>query len=544
MLKDEVSEATDLREKPQSTVSLSKQIILLCNVLFLILKILNVAIMFVLGFVWPTGRDQGVLFSLYSMTGYLVSHTIFGVSSVSNFVLVLLSLPATFVATSLSISKSMLTGLNFSEESERAVMKSQEHLFIAMVIAIFASVFGSRFVSSRHRIMWSREQFFSEQLQDIHHHLEDLVPPLYARQLILGCRYIECSPGRVAVLQLDICNFTVISTSLHSTKLADIVNSLVSDFDEYVIKYKLSKIDTIGDAYIVVAWLLTGDEDDSTLDEERIEIINTHRCLDMLQVAGGLLSCLEEHREKTGIDLHGRIGVATGDVISGVLGLLQPRFCVFGEGMCLAAELEQSGAKDAVHCSTEFLQFLTCEQSSVMHRNASFNAELRFEYSTGKKSNIGRVRQKSAAIVSRMEKQGRLLRQQNMFAAAPAASSEEIKPIQCVRLSSFSNLVSTSIDMNGNFLSCYGHKHYLWRSIDEYGMLVVCGTSSTWLSNSEWLTSVPKASRGAPATAVQNKSDQVTTDDATVTHVDKLLQQMLKPSNNVERLGFNEIVLA
>jgi hypothetical protein len=75
-------------------------------------------------------------------------------------------------------------------------------------------------------------------------------------------------------------------------------------------------------------------------------------------------------------------------------------------------------------------------------------------------------------------------------------------------------------------------------------MLVVCGTSSTLLSNSEWLTSVPKASRGAPATAVQNKSDQVTPDDATVTHVDKLLQQMLKPANNVERLGFNEIVLA
>jgi class 3 adenylate cyclase len=523
ILNEEVSDAMDFRGKPHSTVFLSKQIIPLCNVLFVILKILNVAIMFVLGFVWPTGRDQGVLFSLFSMTGYLVSHTVFGVSSVSNIVLVLISLPATFFATSLSISKSMSTGLNFSEESEKAMMKSQENLFIDMAIAIFASVCGSRFVSSLHRILWSREQFFSEQLQDMHHHLEDLVPPLYARQLILGCRHIECSPGRVAVLQLDVCNFTVISTSLHSTKLADIVNSLVSDFDEYVVKYKLSKIDTIGDAYIVVAWLLSGDEDDSTLDEERIEIINTNRCLDMLKVADGLLSCLEEHREKTGIDLHGRIGVAIGDVISGVLGLLQPRFCVFGEGMCLATELEQSGGKDAVHCSTEFLQFVTGEHSSVMHRSASFNAELRFEYSTGKKAKIGRMRQKSAAIVSRMEKQGRLLRQQNMFDAAPVASSEEIKSIPCVRLSSFSNLVSTSIDMNGNFLSCYWHKQYLRRSIDEYGMLVMCGTSSTVLSN----------------------SDKVTPNDDTVTHVEQLIQQiMLKPANDVERFGFDEIVRA
>ena len=74
-----------------------------------------------------------------------------------------------------------------------------------------------------------------------------------------------------------------------------------------------------GDAYIVVVWL---DEQESALDEDRIEIINTKRCINILKVADGILSCLAEHREKTGIDLHGRIGVATGDVISGVLGLL------------------------------------------------------------------------------------------------------------------------------------------------------------------------------------------------------------------------------
>ena len=58
-------------------------------------------------------------------------------------------------------------------------------------------------------------------------------------------------------------------------------------------------------------------------------------------------------------------------MISAVLGLLQPRFCVFGEGMCRAADLEQSGAKGAVHCSTEFLKFVTGEYSSVMHRKST-----------------------------------------------------------------------------------------------------------------------------------------------------------------------------
>jgi class 3 adenylate cyclase len=544
ILNDEVYDAMGVPEKSASAVSLSNQTIPLCDLLYVMLKIFDVALMLVLAFVWPSRIFQGVQFSLYSMTGYLVSHSVFGVSPVSNIVLALLNLPATFVATSLSIQKS-ISGLNFTEESEKAVKIRQQPLFIEMVIAIFASVCASRFVSYLHRIMWSREQFFSEQLQDLHYHLVDLVPPLWANQLMVGCKHIECSPGRVAVLQLDVCNFTVISTSLNPTKLADIINGLVSDFDEYVVKYNLTKIDTIGDAYIVVAWLLSGDEEDSTFDEERIEIINTHRCLDMLKVADGILSCLAEHREKTGIDLHGRIGVATGDVISGVLGMLQPRFCVFGEGMCRAADLEQSGAKGAVHCSTEFLEFVTGEYSSVMHRKASFNAELRFEYSTVANSKIGRMRKRSAALVSRMEKQGRLLTQQNMFAAAPAASSEEIKPIPPVRLTSFSTLMSTTIDMNGNFLSCYGHKQYLRRSIDDYGMLVMCGTSSTVQSNSDWSTPVPNASRGAPAAAVQNKPDQVTPDDDAVTNVEQTLQQIMqKAANDVERLGFDVIVPA
>jgi hypothetical protein len=263
-----------------------------------------------------------------------------------------------------------------------------------------------------------------------------------------------------------------------------------------------------GDAYIVVAWL---DEQESILDEDRIEFINTKRCMNMLKVADGILSCLAEHREKTGIDLHARIGVATGDVISGVLGLLQPRFCVFGEGMCLAAELEQTGAKDTVHCSTEFLQFVAGEHSVAMHHRACYNAELRFEYSSGKnysrKGTLERMRKKSAVIVSRMEKQGRLLRQQNMAAAEPAASSEEFKPVPPVRLSSPSTFhlsspstlaaagpfgLAPSIDMNGNFLSCYGQKQYLQRGIDKNGMLVLSWTSSTVLSKLDWGTSVPK----------------------------------------------------
>jgi hypothetical protein len=241
MLKDEVSEATDLREESHSTLSLSKTNILMCNMLYVMLKILNVAVAFGLGLVWPSRRNQGLNFSLYSISGYAVSHTIFGVSFGGNSILALLSLPFAFVATYVPLQK-WISVLDFAEEHDNILMTN---LVVWMIVLMFASICASRYLHFHDRIRWSRKHFYSEQLQDMYNHLVDLVPHFYANQLLVGCEHIECSPGRVAVLQLDICNFTVISQTLHPTKLADIINALVSDFDKYVVKHKLTKIDTM-----------------------------------------------------------------------------------------------------------------------------------------------------------------------------------------------------------------------------------------------------------------------------------------------------------
>jgi hypothetical protein len=335
-----------------------------------------------------------------------------------------------------------------------------------------------------------------------------------------------------------------------------------------------------GDAYIVVVWLLSADVTDSTLDEEEIEFTNTNRCLDMLKVADGILTCLEEHRKKTGIDLHGRIGIATGDVISGVLGLLQPRFCVFGEGMCHAAELEQAGVKGSVHCSNEFLEFITGQHKSTTQRNASFSAELRFEVSKSIKVSSpcksALIRRKSAAVVRRMEEQGRLLREQKSMTAAPAASRGEFNPIPPVpRFSPSIDTgtfgLATSINKDGNFPQFNTrpyHEQYLSRSMDEYGTLLVMrgmpvmrGTWSTVRSKLDCSTSVPKllqhesdqvlpGSTSVPK-LLQHESDQVLPnqvlpDENTVTHVEHLLRPIVETTaNNVDRQaspGFDEIV--
>ena len=189
---------------------------------------------------------------------------------------------------------------------------------------IVSASFMARTLSLQERRSWRHGLFHSFQLVKIRHTLHDLVPPAYAEQMIMGC-HVTSTSSRVVVLQLDICNFTVLSQSMGATKLANLINDLVSEFDKCVIEHGVTKIDTIGDAYIVVGWLSPNTE--PNLETARF---NQRKCRDMLILANFILSGLITHREKTGVDLHGRIGIAVGNVVSGVLGRLQPRFAVFG----------------------------------------------------------------------------------------------------------------------------------------------------------------------------------------------------------------------
>ena len=48
----------------------------------------------------------------------------------------------------------------------------------------------------------------------------------------------------------------------------------------------------------------------------------------------------------------------------GVMGRLQPRFCIYGEAMKEAAHHERHGLPDTIHCSREFFDVITSDMCS------------------------------------------------------------------------------------------------------------------------------------------------------------------------------------
>ncbi|EKX34296.1 hypothetical protein GUITHDRAFT_44989, partial [Guillardia theta CCMP2712] len=148
------------------------------------------------------------------------------------------------------------------------------------------------------------------------------------------------------VLQLDICNFTRMSQGSSAMEIAQMVHKLFSSFDQAVMKYKLFKIDTVGDAYIVAGWLPC-DSDWSMKEETRAS------CSSILNLARLMLRALRKHNRERGgkEELSCRVGIAVGLVASGVLGRRHSRFYVVGQAMREVDLLEQTALINNVHVS-------------------------------------------------------------------------------------------------------------------------------------------------------------------------------------------------
>jgi class 3 adenylate cyclase len=249
-----------------------------------------------------------------------------------------------------------------------------------LVLQVVLNLGLARNLSWFTRKSWLNLRVLQKSTKDLGQILFDLIPPVYALQLIkneLSGSKISFESGdfRVVALQLDICGFTQLSSSLSPASLANAVHKLFSDFDDAVLGRHIFKVDTIGDAYIVVGWLhrsssqkagsflslslpvLKEGEDDSEAPDHELDDVN--QCADILSLAGELLEIINCHRHTSSIPWDARIGISLGNVVAGMLGDRQKRFSVQGEAMEHIAQLEPQGKPGKVHCSAVFLDLLS-----------------------------------------------------------------------------------------------------------------------------------------------------------------------------------------
>ncbi|NJO47809.1 MAG: adenylate/guanylate cyclase domain-containing protein [Oscillatoriales cyanobacterium RM2_1_1] len=138
---------------------------------------------------------------------------------------------------------------------------------------------------------------------------------------------------QAAVLFGDIVGFTELSSKMAPDELVHLLNQIFSRFDQLAEQHQLEKIKTIGDAYMMVSGLPIPRQDYAEAIADM--------ALDMIQT-------LNQFNAETGQDFQMRIGIATGPVVAGVIGIKKFIYDLWGDTVNIASRMESHGIANEI----------------------------------------------------------------------------------------------------------------------------------------------------------------------------------------------------
>ncbi|XP_031553753.1 guanylate cyclase 32E-like [Actinia tenebrosa] len=176
--------------------------------------------------------------------------------------------------------------------------------------------------------------------------LFEMLPRPVAEQLKAGKSVqAECF-DQVTVFFSDIVGFTQLASSSTAFEVVTFLNDLYTYFDNIIHHYDVYKVETIGDAYMVVSGL-----PERNLDRHAGQIATM-----ALHLLCDIRLFKIRHRPDTHPEM--RIGIHSGPCVAGVVGVKKPRYDIFGDTVNVASRMESNGVPNRIHISKECRQVL------------------------------------------------------------------------------------------------------------------------------------------------------------------------------------------
>ncbi len=212
------------------------------------------------------------------------------------------------------------------------------------VVLLFATVFFTQ----RNKI--SKEKKRSDEL------LLNILPEETAEELKATGTAKAKSFDLVSVLFTDFKNFTQASEILTPEELVAEINHCYSGFDRIITKYGIEKIKTIGDSYMCASGL---------------PVVNFTHPFDVVTAGLEMVAFIEKNKEdriaKGQPYFELRLGIHTGPVVAGIVGIKKFAYDIWGDTVNTASRMESSGHIGKVNISGSTYE-LVKDKFNCIHR--------------------------------------------------------------------------------------------------------------------------------------------------------------------------------
>ncbi|XP_043995189.1 atrial natriuretic peptide receptor 1-like [Gambusia affinis] len=216
-----------------------------------------------------------------------------------------------------------------------------------------------QYANNLEELVEERTQAYHEEKRKAEALLYQILPHSVADQLKRGETVQAEAFDSVTIYFSDIVGFTALSAESTPLQVVTLLNDLYTCFDAIIDNFDVYKVETIGDAYMVVSGLPVRNGKRHGREVARMS----------LALLDAVKSFKIRHRPDQQLRL--RIGIHSGTVCAGVVGLKMPRYCLFGDTVNTASRMESTGEALKIHVSEATRQ--------VLQEFGSFQLQLRGE---------------------------------------------------------------------------------------------------------------------------------------------------------------------